>query len=107
MAKEVTDTSFDSEVLKSDKPVVVDLWAEWCGPCRALTPILEEVATEYTDKVKVVKVDIDENQKTAEKYGVASIPTLLFIKNGELVSQSVGLKSKGDLIKLFDQLLSK
>ncbi len=105
MAMNVTDGNFDSEVLKSDLPVVVDLWAEWCGPCRQLGPILEEVANDYKDKVKVVKIDIDKNPETAQKYGVASIPTLLFIKNGELVSQTVGLRPKAELSGLFDKLL--
>ncbi len=106
MSMEVTDASFDKEVLQSKLPVVVDLWAEWCGPCRSLAPILEDVAKEYDGKVKVVKVDVDSNQSTAQQYGVSSIPTLLFIKGGKLVSQVVGLRPKTELTKLFDKLLN-
>ncbi len=104
MALEVNLDNFDSEVLKSDLPVVVDFWAPWCGPCRSLGPILEELAEEYAGQVKVAKVNVDNNQDLAQRFGVMSIPTLLFIKNGDLVEQSVGLLPKPVLKSKFDNL---
>lgn len=95
----VTDTSFESDVLKSDSPVLVDFWAEWCGPCKALSPILDEAATALAGKVKVAKVNIDENPMTPSKYGVRGIPTLMVFKGGELKATRVGGLSKQDLIK--------
>ena len=86
----VSDSTFDSEVLKSNEPVVVDFWAEWCGPCKMIAPALEEIAGSLGDKVKIVKLNVDENPATAQKYGIMSIPTLMLFKNGELASRQVG-----------------
>lgn len=93
----VSDASFDQDVLKSDTPVVVDFWAEWCGPCRMIAPALDEIATELQGKVKIAKVNVDENQNIAAKYGIRSIPTLMVFKNGELVSNHVGAAPKAKL----------
>jgi thioredoxin 1 len=93
----VTDLSFDSDVLKSSEPVVVDFWAEWCGPCRMIAPSLEEIATEMKGKVKVAKLNIDENPAVAGKLGIRSIPTLMLFKDGKLASQKVGAAPKGEL----------
>ena len=87
---QVTDSTFDSEVLKSSIPVLVDFWAEWCGPCRMVAPVVEEVAKQYQGKVKVAKVDVDSNIQTATRFNVRSIPMLLFFKNGKVVDQIVG-----------------
>ncbi len=86
----VSDTNFESEVLKSKEPVVVDFWAEWCGPCKMIAPALEEIAGSLNGKVKIVKLNVDENPATAQKYGIMSIPTLMLFKNGELASRQVG-----------------
>lgn len=93
----ISDAEFDAEVLKSDKPVVVDFWAEWCGPCRMIAPALEEISGSLADKVKIVKLNVDENPATAAKYGVMSIPTLMLFKNGELASRQVGAAPKQKL----------
>jgi thioredoxin 1 len=97
--EKVTDLTFDSNVLKSSEPVVVDFWAEWCGPCRMIAPSLEEIAVEMKGKVKVAKLNIDENPAVAGKLGVRSIPTLMLFKDGKLASQKVGAAPKGELVK--------
>ena len=93
----VSDATFESEVLKSTQPVVVDFWAEWCGPCRMIAPALEEIAGSLGEKVKIVKLNVDENPATASKYGIMSIPTLMLFKNGELASRQVGAAPKAKL----------
>jgi thioredoxin 1 len=93
----VSDANFDSEVLKSSEPVVVDFWAEWCGPCKMIAPALEEIAGSLAGKVKIVKLNVDENPATASKYGIMSIPTLMLFKNGELASRQIGAAPKAKL----------
>ena len=93
----VTDASFEADVLNSTEPVVVDFWAEWCGPCRMIAPALEEISGQLGDKVKIVKLNVDENPNTAAKYGIMSIPTLLMFKNGEISSRQVGAAPKQKL----------
>jgi thioredoxin 1 len=93
----VSDADFETEVLKSSQPVVVDFWAEWCGPCRMIAPALEEIAGTMGDSVKIVKLNVDENPATASKYGIMSIPTLMLFKNGELASRQVGAAPKQKL----------
>lgn len=105
-AVELTDNSFEDEVTQSDKPVLVDFWAEWCGPCRMVSPIVEELAGEYEGKLKVGKVDVDSNPEVSMKYGIRSIPTLLIFKNGEVVDQIVGAVPKAQLKKQVDAQLN-
>ena len=93
----VSDTTFESEVLKATSPVVVDFWAEWCGPCRMIAPALEEIAGSLDGKVKTVKLNVDENPKTAAKYGIQSIPTLMIFKNGQMASRQIGALPKQKL----------
>ncbi len=102
----VTDAEFDSTVLQSDKPVILDFWAEWCQPCKMLAPTVEEIAGEYEDAVKVGKLNVDDNPDTATKYGIRGIPTLLFFKGGEVVQQLVGVKSKSEIKKVIDEDLA-
>lgn len=90
MTEAVTDANFAEEVLKSDQPVLVDFWAEWCGPCKAIAPMLEELSTELAGKVKIVKINVDENPNSASQYGVRSIPTMILFKNGEAADMKVG-----------------
>jgi thioredoxin 1 len=94
---QVSDADFEAQVLKATEPVVVDFWAEWCGPCRMIAPALEEIAGSLNGKVKIVKLNVDESPKTAQKYGIMSIPTLMLFKNGELASRQVGLAPKQKL----------
>jgi len=100
---EVTDQNFDQDVLKSDKPVLVDFWATWCGPSRAIAPIVEELATEYQGKIKVGKMDVDRNQSTPMRYGVRGIPTLLVFKDGQVKEQIVGYVPKEQIQKALDK----
>ena len=93
---EVTDTTFDSEVVRSDTPVLVDFWAEWCGPCRVLGPVIESLSAEYDGKVKVAKVDVDANQQVAMQFGIRSIPTVILFDKGQIVDTFVGVRPKSD-----------
>lgn len=104
MAEHVTDKNFEEEVLKADKPVFVDFYASWCGPCKMMEPIIDELAEEYKDKIKIVKLNIDENQETAQKYQVMSIPTMFIYQKGEVADQMVGFQDKSALKNKFDNL---
>jgi len=99
----LSDDSFETDVLKSDMPVLVDYWAEWCGPCKMISPILEEIATEYEGRIKVAKLNIDENPGTPPKFGIRGIPTLMLFKNGEVEATKVGALSKSQLTAFLDQ----
>ena len=103
-AMAVTDGNFEAEVINSETPVVVDFWAEWCGPCKLIAPVLDELAGEYDGKVRLTKLNVDENPEMAGKYGVRSIPTLLFFKGGQIVDQVIGAASKPDLQKRLDAI---
>src|SRR5688572_22587853 len=104
--QDVTDNSWDTSVLKADKPVLVDFWAPWCGPCRMVAPIVEELADEYAGKVEFLKLNTDDNPRTAAKYGIRSIPTLLVFKEGQPVGQIIGFRPKSDLKKRLDEALA-
>jgi thioredoxin 1 len=99
---QVTDATFEPEVLKSDKPVLVDYWAEWCGPCKAVAPVLDEVAKEYAGRIKVAKVNVDDNAEVPRKYGIRGIPTLMLFKNGNVEATKVGALSKSQLTAFLD-----
>jgi thioredoxin 1 len=100
---QVTDSSFESDVLNSKIPVLVDFWAEWCGPCKMIAPVLEEIAKEYAGKLKIAKLNIDDNSDTAPKFGVRSIPTLILFKNGNAESTKIGALSKSELTAFIEQ----
>ena len=102
---DVTDATFESEVLKSETPVLVDFWAEWCAPCRAIGPIVKELAEEYGDKIKIVKINIDDSPQTPGTFGIRSIPTVLAFKDGQVVSQLSGARPKGDFEDLINRVL--
>ena len=102
---EFNDANFENDVEKSNIPVLIDFWATWCGPCKAIAPLIEEVASEFEGKIKVGKVDVDQNQGTAMKFGVRSIPTLLVIKNGEVVNQLVGAVPKNNITDILNEVL--
>ena len=108
MAKpsEVTDANFETEVIKSDKPVLVDFWAPWCGPCKAIAPVVEEVAGTYAGRLKVVKMNVDDNPLTPSRYGVRSIPNLLLIKNGQVKEQIVGAVPKQTFVSAIDKVVA-
>ncbi len=101
----VTDSSFEEEVLKSDTPVLVDYWAEWCGPCKAIAPVLEEISGEYEGKLVIAKMDVDDNQQTPQKYVVRGIPTLMIFKDGNVVGTKVGQLSKSQLAAFIDSTI--
>ncbi|HTH77937.1 MAG TPA: thioredoxin TrxA [Ramlibacter sp.] len=104
--KHISDSTFEADVLKSDKPVLVDYWAEWCGPCKMIAPILDEVAGTYGEKLQVAKMNVDENREIPAKFGIRGIPTLMLFKNGELAATKVGAMSKAQLTAFLDQQLS-
>ena len=103
--KTVTDASFEADVLKSSKPVLVDYWAEWCGPCKMVAPVLEAIAEEHGDKIEVVKLNVDENPEVARKYGILNIPTLGVFQHGEVVKELVGARSKSALLRELAEFL--
>ena len=105
MVKDVTDQTFEDEVMKSSLPVLLDLWAPWCGPCRMVAPVIEKLEKQYTDKIKFCRLNVDENSQTAVKYGVMSIPTLLFFKGGEVVETVIGAVPERTLQPKLDALL--
>jgi len=102
MPNAVNDSNFESEVLQSDTPVLIDFWAPWCGPCRAIAPVLEELAQEYENQIQIMKMNVDENPNTPSKYGVRAIPTLMLFKNGDVAGQVTGAVSKSNLKELID-----
>ena len=102
---EIDDITFDTEVLKSDKPVLIDFWAPWCGPCRAISPLVEELSSEFGNKIKFVKCNVDNNPITPGKYGIRSIPTLMFFKDGNVVDQVIGIVAKSKLEGIINKIL--
>lgn len=105
MAVEVTDATFEDVVIKSDKPVIVDFWAEWCGPCRMVAPIVNEIGEEYKDRAVVVKLDVDGNPEVSNKFGIRNIPTILFFKGGQVVDKQVGAVPKNVLVNKLEAIL--
>ncbi|WP_022836309.1 thioredoxin [Salisaeta longa] len=103
----LTDDNFEDEVLNADVPVLVDFWATWCGPCRMIAPVIDELADDYAGRVKIGKLDVDDNPRMAQEYGVRSIPTLLFFKGGDVADQMMGAAPKGQLAKKLDQLIGQ
>ena len=103
--KKITDENFETDVLKASKPIVVDFWAEWCGPCKVLGPIIDDVAPDFDGKVKFTKINIDENPTTAPKYGIRGIPTIMIFKSGELTATSVGVLTKSELTNFLNENL--
>ncbi len=106
LIKHVSDSSFEADVLQSDKPVLVDYWAEWCGPCKMIAPILDEVSASYQDKLTIAKMNVDENRDIPAKFGIRGIPTLMLFKGGQLAATKVGAMSKAQLTAFIDQQLS-
>ena len=106
LIKNISDSSFETEVLNSDKPVLVDYWAEWCGPCKMIAPILDEVSATYQDKLQVAKMNVDENREIPAKFGIRGIPTLMLFKDGQLAATKVGAMSKAQLTAFIDQQLA-
>jgi thioredoxin 1 len=106
LIKHVSDATFETDVLKSGKPVLVDYWAEWCGPCKMIAPILDEVSTAYQDKLQIAKMNVDENREVPAKFGIRGIPTLMLFKDGQLAATKVGAMSKAQLTAFIDQQLA-
>jgi thioredoxin 1 len=106
LIKHISDASFDADVLKSGKPVLVDYWAEWCGPCKMIAPVLDDISAAYKDKLQIAKMNVDENQQIPAKFGIRGIPTLMLFKNGQLAATKVGAMSKAQLTAFIDQQLA-